>query len=540
MSKNKSISEQLDIFLRARYPILYINTYEEGRISKIIDDIANQKNMKLFIWSLTSGLTNPNDVNMKEELNPVKVVEYIINYSDSAIFILRDMHAFFNSPDVIRIIRDYALSCMYSNTYKPIIITSPVLKIPQELEKVITVLDLDLPNVDQIKSMVMSLINVKKSLNDTITDEKIEKIVKSCCGLTEEEIGNTLSKSWVQDKDLNPATILEEKEQIIKKSGILEYYECKEKYSDVGGLDILKEWLEERGESFTDKAREFGLPQPKGVLLLGIPGTGKSLIAKSLANIWGLPLIKMDVGKIFAGIVGASEANMRKAISIVESVSPCILFIDEIEKGLSGTASSNFSDGGTASRVFSNFLSWLNDKTAPVFVIATANDVRQLPPELLRKGRFDEIFFVELPDIKEREEIFGIHIGKPRELHKGRDVSEFDLKELAKLTDGFSGAEIEQVVIAGLFKAFKAKEELSQEHLVQAISETVPLSKTMKEQIDFLNNWVIGRARYASSSRNSGNVKKSHIVIDDTKPTAELVDKLKVQRRGRAKTNEQN
>lgn len=177
MSKNKSISEQLDIFLRARYPILYINTYEEGRISKIIDDIANQKNMKLFIWSLTSGLTNPNDVNMKEELNPVKVVEYIINYSDSAIFILRDMHAFFNSPDVIRIIRDYALSCMYSNTYKPIIITSPVLKIPQELEKVITVLDLDLPNVDQIKSMVMSLINVKKSLNDTITDEKLKRLL---------------------------------------------------------------------------------------------------------------------------------------------------------------------------------------------------------------------------------------------------------------------------------------------------------------------------------------------------------------------------
>jgi SpoVK/Ycf46/Vps4 family AAA+-type ATPase len=293
--------------------------------------------------------------------------------------------------------------------------------------------------------------------------------------------------------------VLTEKKQIIGKSGVLEYFDNLEEFANVGGMTGLKDWLQKRSIAFTDAAKEFGLPDPKGLLVLGIPGTGKSLVCKAVAGLWKVPLIRSDVGRIMSGLVGSSEDNMRKALRTAESISPCIMWIDEIEKGLSGTGSSNMSDAGTTARVFGTFIQWLQDKTAPVFVIATANNVKELPPELLRKGRFDEIFFVDLPSQDERKEIFRIHLTK-----RGRNPEEFDLDALAEKAAGFSGAEIEQTVISAMFNVFigdnPGARDIDTDAVLLAARDVIPLSKTSKEQIDGMREWAATRARPASNS----------------------------------------
>jgi SpoVK/Ycf46/Vps4 family AAA+-type ATPase len=259
-------------------------------------------------------------------------------------------------------------------------------------------------------------------------------------------------------------------------------------------MNELKDWMDKRTVAFTEKARAFGLPNPKGILLLGVQGCGKSLSAKAVASLWKLPLLRMDVGKIFGGIVGQSEENIRKAIRIAESTAPNVVWIDELEKGFAGTQSSGISDGGTTARVFGTFITWLNDKTAPCFVVATANDVSSLPPELLRKGRFDEIFFVDLPGKDDRHEIVRIHLAK-----RGRDPKKFDLEKIAEATAGFSGAEIEQVVIGSLYDAFSENIDIDTEALLAEAKRSVPLSVTMSERIAELRDWAQTRARPASS-----------------------------------------
>ena len=258
-------------------------------------------------------------------------------------------------------------------------------------------------------------------------------------------------------------------------------------------MDILKEWLRKRVRAFSDEARAFGLPEPKGILLVGVQGCGKSLVAKSVANSWRLPLLRLDVGRLFSSLVGSSEENLRTAIRVAESIAPVVLWVDEIEKGFSGVGSSNVSDAGTAARVFGSFITWLQEKQAPVFVIATANIVSQLPPELVRKGRFDEIFFVDLPNAAERAEIWRIHLTK-----RNRDTSQFDLSTLAMASDGLSGAEIEQAVIAGLYEAFDKNRPLQMGDLLDVLQDTVPLSQMMQEEISALRAWARQRARPAS------------------------------------------
>ncbi len=284
-----------------------------------------------------------------------------------------------------------------------------------------------------------------------------------------------------------------EKQQIIRKSGLLEFYASDEALSTVGGLDTLKEWLRKRVRAFGPEARAFGLPEPKGILLVGVQGCGKSLVAKSVANSWRLPLLRLDVGALFSSLVGSSEQNLRNAIKLAESIAPVVLWVDEIEKGFSGVGSSNVSDAGTAARVFGSFITWLQEKNAPVFVIATANDVRALPPELVRKGRFDEIFFVDLPSAVERQEIWRIHL-----LKRNRNPADFDLNQLAMASDRLSGAEIEQAVIAGLYDAFDAGRPLQMDDLLNVLQETVPLSTMMSEEIDALRAWAERRARPAT------------------------------------------
>jgi SpoVK/Ycf46/Vps4 family AAA+-type ATPase len=288
--------------------------------------------------------------------------------------------------------------------------------------------------------------------------------------------------------------VAREKAQAVKKNGLLELIETKENLDSIGGLDVLKEWLLKRRNAFGQKAIQYGLPTPKGLLIIGIPGTGKSLTAKATSQVFGVPLLKLDAGRIFAGLVGQSESNLRAVIQTAEAIAPCCLWIDEIEKGFSGTKSSNAADGGTSSRVFGSFISWMQEKKVPVFVVATANDVSQLPPEMLRKGRFDELFFVDLPNQQEREAIWEIQIG-----NYGRDPRDFDLVQLSRATEGLTGSEIEQVFVEALYMAFDSEKEPTDLDIAGVLTEFVPLSKLMQEQIAGLRNWAKGRARLATS-----------------------------------------
>lgn len=509
-SSIQQTSKAISILIKARYPIIYVVSYEENRVREILKSIAINMSMDVVNWSVTGGYKSLTDSKAKPEpADPLQIFDYAFSYDKDAIFILNDINRFFENNNVVRKVRDVV-------NHRPdnhicFVIVSPVLNIPIELEKSISVIDMALPNQSEIRELVVGAveqINKRKPGSINMSDSELRNIIDALTGLTSDEIENILAKSWIAERKFNVSIILDEKKQIVRKGGILEYCEANYTCDDIGGLNLLKDWLKARSNAFSEEARKFGLPCPKGILLLGIPGSGKSLTAKAISSLWQMPLIRMDFGKIFAGIVGASEANMRKAIKTVEAIAPCVLFIDEIEKGLSGTGSSDFCDAGTASRVFGTFLQWMNDKNTPVFVVATANNVSQLPPELLRKGRFDEIFFVSLPDKDDRKEIFKIHIERPRELHPGRDASKFDLDVLAELTKGYSGSEIEQAVVSGMFKAFQRGEELVSEHIVEAINETVPLSVTMHEQISYLKNWVRGRARHASTSNEKDSVQQ--------------------------------
>jgi len=374
--------------------------------------------------------------------------------------------------------------------------------IPLELSKDLAVIDFELPDMIELSAsfdQAVKVLDKRRDVTLSLTPQVREKLLKAAQGLTLVEFENVLAKSVVHRKAIDDRTIkevLEEKKQVIRKSGTLEYFSPDEDFDQVGGLENLKAWLTQRAEAFTDRAAQFGLPTPKGLLLVGTQGCGKSLTAKAVSAHWNLPLLKLDVGSIFSGLVGSSEANIRHAIKVAESISPCIVWIDEIEKGFSGMGSSNFSDGGTAARVFGTFTTWLQEKKKPVFVIATSNDITALPPEILRKGRFDEIFFVDLPDRDEREAIYKIHLKK-----KNRDPQLFDCGRLSEMSVGFSGAEIEQSIVSSLYEAFENNRELAPADIHHSIKQTVPLSRVMAEQVSALRAWAEKRARKASKAR---------------------------------------
>ncbi|MDP7421414.1 MAG: AAA family ATPase, partial [bacterium] len=368
-----------------------------------------------------------------------------------------------------------------------------------ELQKSVTVLDFPLPDVSELNDVLQNMIRELQAGSEVKINLKPgekEMILKAALGLTLSEAENVLAKTVIQTKELSAdsiSVILSEKEQIVKKSGVLEYYAAEDQMNDIGGLENLKAWLRKRALAFTDEARDFGLPSPRGALLIGVQGCGKSLCAKAVSQLWKMPLLRFDVGRVFSSLVGSSESNIRQAITIAESVAPSILWVDEIEKAFSGIQSSGFSDAGTTARVLGTFITWLQEKKSPVFVIATANRIDLLPPELLRKGRLDEIFFVDLPGARERKEIFEIHLRKRKKIS-----AIFDFQALAVATDGFSGSEIEQVVISAMFDAFEAGTELTTALLIKNARDTVPLSVTMSSQIDALRKWAGSRARPAS------------------------------------------
>ena len=374
---------------------------------------------------------------------------------------------------------------------------SPLQTLPIELEKEVVVLDYPLPNLSELNQVLDQ--RLAKSRGSRVTTETREKLLKAALGLTKDEAEKVYRKAQVKAGKLTESEVeivLSEKKQLIRRNGILEYIEEDETLASVGGLEELKGWLKQRSNAFTERAREYGLPQPKGMLILGVPGCGKSLIAKTTSRLWGLPLLRLDMGRVYDGsTVGRSEANLRSALKTAESISPVILFIDELDKAFSGGGGSGDSDGGTSGRIFGSFLTWMQEKKSPVFVMATANRVERLPGEFLRKGRFDEIFFVDLPSSAERQDIFRIHLGKRRS-----DITRFDLEQLTKVSDGFSGAEIEQAIIAAMYDAFAQDREFTQLDIIAAIKATLPLSRTMIEQVTALRDWARQRARPASSS----------------------------------------
>ncbi len=560
---------ELDVLIRARYPILYLVSWEEPRVLRALRQIAKRHDKEILCWSVTDGWTTA------DGRTPVHTPDRSASYSSTrsssrttplaaprkvksssvevdqaldaldlidkwgaddrnargALFVLKDFDPYISAPAVERRMRDLAFALPYSS-YKTIIIISPLLKVPQHLEKDLTVVDFDLPGYRDLEIILDRIIDsVSRDDPDAVQleGEAKEAFVKAALGLTSAEAENVFAKALVMDgklERLDVEVVLSEKKQIVRKSGTLEYYESEAKFAHIGGLSALKDWLRKRKSSFTEKAREFGLPEPRGALLIGVQGCGKSLAAKAVGALWEVPLLRFDVGAVFGRYVGESENNMRKAIQTAEAVAPCVLWIDELEKGFSGMTESG--DSGTSARVLSYFLTWLQEKKKPVFVIATANDVQKLPPELLRKGRLDEIFFIDLPSRKERREILDIHLRI-----RGRDVAKYDLERLITASEGYSGSEIEQAIIASLYDAYDNGRDITTEDIEHNLFVSVPISRTMDYKIRQLRDWAADRARVASfpedldeapPTATGGEVVVTSVDVDETPPPPADVD----------------
>jgi AAA+ superfamily predicted ATPase len=489
-----SFSEEFELLLRARYPLIYIPTQEEERVETAISHSAKQQGSRaVYIWDFVDGYQgNPNDQGFGKR-NPLQALEFVekIPTTAAAIFILRDFHRFLEDVSVARKLRN--LGRLLKSQPKNIVMVSPQISIPEDLTEALTVVDFPLPNAPEIQVEIERLM---ATTGQFIEPQILNELVRSCQGLSIERIRRVLARAIATHGELRPEDvdlILEEKRQTIRQTQILDFYPTTANMSDIGGLDNLKDWLLRRGGAFSEQARQYGLPHPRGLLLVGIQGTGKSLTAKAIAHHWHLPLLRLDVGRLFAGLVGESESRTRQMIQLSEALAPCILWIDEIDKGFSGGDTRG--DAGTSNRVFGTFITWLAEKTSPVFVVATANNIQTLPPEMLRKGRFDDIFFVGLPTQEERKSIFTVHLERLRP----HTLKNYDLERLAYETPDFSGAEIEQILVEAMHIGFSQNRDFTTDDILESASQTIPLARTAQEQIQFLQNWAdSGKARLAS------------------------------------------
>ena len=485
-----NLKQNLSRYLDAGFPILYINSFEEAKIEETIKEIADRRTVAS--WSMAFGYgeysTKDNEWKVPPTKDATTEIESVLNNKlsydgdlDRTIFVIKDAHMVLDNPQVIAYLKEIA-NKISAGCDSCIILLSPVLKIPVELEKYITILESDYQSYDDICKIIKSFVseNGLPELNAKL----LEDLAMTFKGLSELEILNLLALAVAEDGELTRkdlSLIFEQKKQMILKSGILEMIPLKEKIEDIGGLENLKAWLKRKATVIKNikKAESFGVDMPKGVLIAGVPGCGKSLCAKAAAGLFEVPILRLDVGKLMGKYLGESEANLRKAINLAEAISPCVLWVDELEKAFAGIGS----DGGheVTTRLFGTFLTWMQEKTSTTFVVATANDITKLPPELLRKGRFDEIFFVGLPKDNERKKIFEIHISKRRK----QDISSIDINKLVTMTKGYSGADIEGVVKEAVEYAFTNNSEaLTTQHIVTAINNTNSLSVIMKESLD--------------------------------------------------------
>jgi SpoVK/Ycf46/Vps4 family AAA+-type ATPase len=488
--------QELEIALRARTSFVYVVSFEERRILQDLKALCERRKTALYTWDqadhfrLVVGKGETPDAR-----EPLAALEAIERIEGRALFLLPDFHhCWQEQPRIVRKLRNLAHALKY--THKTIVVVSPSRRIPEDLEDDATTLDYEAPDVPELRQILAGLLAAPGTKVD-LSPEDMEKLVRSALGLSSNQAQRVFAKAIVSEGVLNRediALVIREKRKIVRGSGALDVYEARASIADVGGLEVLKQWLRMRESAFGDAARDYGLPEPKGIALIGIPGTGKSLTAKMIGSLWRLPLLRLDLGAVFGRFVGESEENCRRALRLAETIAPCVLWIDELEKGI-GTGDS---DGGTSMRVLATLLSWMQEKTKPVFVVATANDVGRLPPELLRRGRFDEIFFLDLPTKSERAEIFSVHIAK-----RGRKPSSFDVERLATASAGYVGAEIEQAIIDAMYRAFndpdRPRREFGTEDILKAVDHVIPLSRSQRENITFLREWLReGRAQSAS------------------------------------------
>jgi SpoVK/Ycf46/Vps4 family AAA+-type ATPase len=489
-------TEAIERFITAGYPILYLISWEEERIEnrlKLVGEKLYQGSLNFYTWSCTDGMRGE-DGEVKETGDAIQALNKVINDKKSGFYLFKDLHFFLNDPKVIRKLKDVYQKLR--RTTKTLLILSPSLILPNELDKEVTVIDVGLPDADEATIVFDSLVkSTSDKIRNTLTSELKEKSVRAILGLGASEMELALRRTFIGREKIDENELLhellEEKAQLIRKSGTLEFVRTRIGLDSIGGLENLKEWLQTRALAFSPKAKEFGLDVPKGVLIMGISGCGKSLCAKAVATAWGLPLLRLELNQVYGGTFGSPEEVFRRAIKTVEAVSPCVLWIDEIEAGI--TRSGEKASDSPASRIFGYFLTWMQEKEHPVFIAATANQIDLLPPEILRKGRFDEIFFVSLPSQKDRKEIFRIHL-----LSREKNPDSFDLDSLAKNTEGLSGAEIEQAVVSALFESFSKHKDLDNMELIIAASSIVPLSTTMREEMSKLERWASNRAIKAS------------------------------------------
>ena len=487
-------NDELTLLLKARYPIIYINSIEEDRVEYIIrKHVKTTLNRSIYSWDFIDGyINNPNKQGFGKR-NPLQALELVerLTSETPAVFVLKDFNLFLTDIAISRKLKN--VSRILKLQPKTIIILGSELSIPKELQDLITIVQFHLPSEEEINYELKRLIQI---LNIEIDNTLFENLSQACHGLSLERIRRVLSKIIATYKNITPSSIkilLNEKKQIISQTEILEYWSVNERIENIGGIENLKQWLQKRKTSFSLQAANYGLPTPRGLLLIGIQGTGKSLTAKAIATEWQLPLLKLDVGKLFGGIVGESESRLRQMIDLAEALSPCILWIDEIDKAFSNNETNG--DSGTSNRVLGTFISWLSEKTKPVFVVATANNINLLPIEIVRKGRFDEIFFLDLPKINEREQIFKIHL----QGFRPKTWQSFNYQKLAKLSNSFSGAEIRQSIIEAMYHGFYEQREFDTDDICLALNEIVPLAQLEDSQTIKLQSWAAsGRIRLAS------------------------------------------
>ena len=473
------LAEELKLIVSSGYPLVYLLTPEEERGQRLVVDALKGAGLKVGMWSSTGGAKKQDRL-----MDPEQLLKSL-NKVGAGATVLLDFHVFLDRPEVLRRIRD--LIPVLSRNGHTLVVLSPMLVMPEELEKDITLLELPLPTREELDALFRRICAQEKIV---FPEDFVDSVVRAARGLTENEARRVFTKALRKGGGFkldDVGLIIEEKKKSIRKSDVLEYFDLEEDLGQVGGLGEVKRWVKDRSRAFDEEAARYGLPAPKGLLLIGVQGCGKSLTAKAVAGTWKLPLVRLDLSAVFGS--ASPETSMHRAMVVAESLAPVVLWVDEIEKGFGDMSG----PGGNATRVFGSFVTWLQEKRLPVFVVATANEVSNLPPELLRKGRFDETFFVDLPDVHERKSILGIHLAK-----RDREVNKFDLESLARQTEHFSGAELEQGVVAGMYRAFGEKREVTTDDIGKELGEIVPLYATFEEKIKVLRDWARTRTRRAS------------------------------------------
>ncbi|HTI50481.1 MAG TPA: AAA family ATPase [Planctomycetaceae bacterium] len=483
----------------SRYALLFLKTWEEERWETELAELALEIERGLVVWSVTGGALPPPVESGDGSADPLAFLEQVEAYPPDHLFLIKDFHPYLEDPRVLRKLRDLTQTLADQN--KTLLLMGPVIQIPVELQKEAFEVDLPLPNLEELRVELQAVLasNIASSESPAeIAPVDEERLLQAVLGLTAREAHKALRLALqghdaVDDDVL--AALVAEKRHLVQGSDLLEFYDLDEGVKDVGGLEVLKDWLRQRAEAFSERAREQGIPMPRGVLLLGIQGCGKSLTARAAARLLSFPLVRMDVANLLSSDRGTSERNLRDVLRLMETIAPAVLWLDEIEKGFAGVGTdADTAQDATMSRLVGSFLTWMEARKAPVFVVATANSVANLPPEMLRRGRFDELFFVDLPNYHERRQILSIHLAK-----RGWKPEKYDLGQIAGRTEGFSGAELEQIVISAMIDAYGQGRVLSQEDIDKSREQTVPLSVTMEEKVFELREWASTRCRRATS-----------------------------------------